>query len=53
MELHRRLFEANTGVMSLRKTSRGNRKAVPVRTAEETRQSIASSLEGKLKNHPA
>ena len=31
----------------------GNRKAVPVRTAEETRHSIASSLEGKLKNHPA
>ena len=29
----------------------GNRKAVPVRTAEETRHSIASSLEGKLKNH--
>ena len=34
-------------------TSRGNRKAVPVRTAEETRHSMASSLEGKLKNHPA
>ena len=30
----------------------GNRKAIPVRTAEETRHSIASTLEGKLKNHP-
>ena len=30
----------------------GNRKAVPVRTAEETRHSIASPLEGKWKNHP-
>ena len=30
----------------------GNRKAIPVRTAEETRHSIASGLEGKLKNHP-
>ena len=32
----------------------GNRKAIPVRTAEdsETLQSIASALEGKLKNHP-
>ena len=36
-----------------RKASRGNRKAIPVRTAEETRHSIASPLEGKLKNHPA
>ena len=41
----------------LRKTpmtvkNRGTRKAVPVRTAEETRHSTASSLEGKLKNHP-
>ena len=32
--------------------SRGNRNAIPVRTAEETRHIIASSLEGKLKNHP-
>ena len=35
-----------------REASRGNRKAIPVRTAEETRHSIASPLEGKLKNHP-
>ena len=33
-------------------STRGNRKAIPVRTAEETRHSIASSLDGKLKNHP-
>ena len=32
--------------------SGSNRKAIPVRTAEQTRHSIASSLEGKLKNHP-
>ena len=36
-----------------RKWSRGNRKAIPVRTAEEVRHSIASSPEGKMKNHPA
>ena len=36
-----------------RETSVGNRKAIPVTTAEQTRHSIASSLEGKLKNHPA
>ena len=30
----------------------GNRDAIPVRTAEETRHSIASALEGKSKNHP-
>jgi hypothetical protein len=35
-----------------RKVSIGVRKAIPVRTAEETRHSIASSVEGKLKNHP-
>ena len=29
-----------------------NRKAIPVRTAEETCHSIASALEGKLKYHP-
>ena len=32
--------------------SAGNRTALPVRTAEETRHSVASTLEGKLKNHP-
>ena len=32
--------------------NKGNRKAIPVRTAEETRHSIASTPEGKLKNHP-
>ena len=32
---------------------RGDRKAIPVRVTEQTRHSIASSLEGKLKNHPA
>ena len=32
--------------------NKGSKKAIPVRTAEETRQSIASSLDGKLKNHP-
>ena len=36
-----------------REKSRGNRMAIPVRTTEQTRHSIASSLEGKLKNHPA
>ena len=36
-----------------RETNVGNRKAIPVTTAEQTRHSIASSLEGKLKNHPA
>ena len=36
-----------------RETSRGNRRAIPVRTTEQTRHSIASSLEGKVKNHPA
>ena len=30
----------------------GNRTAIPVRTAEETRHSIASALEGKSKYHP-
>ena len=30
----------------------GDRKAIPVRTAEETRHSIASAMEGKSKNHP-
>ena len=37
----------------MREKSGGNRKAIPVRTAEQTRHSIASSLEGKVKNHPA
>ena len=31
----------------------GNRMATPVRTAEATHHSIASSLEGKVKNRPA
>ena len=34
------------------KKSGGNRKAIPVRTAEETRHSKASALEGKSKYHP-
>ena len=46
---HRRLSEVFAG----RNKDRGNRKAIPVRTAEETRHSIASTVEGKLKNHPA
>ena len=38
----------------MREKSRGNRKAmIPVITAEQTRHSIPSSLEGKVKNHPA
>ena len=39
-------------IRTRRKKSGGNRKAIPVRTAEETRHSRASALEGKLKNHP-
>ena len=39
--------------MMRRITCIGNRKAIPVRIAEQTRHMIASSLEGKLKNHPA
>ena len=39
--------------MAKKVTNRGIRKAIPVRTTEETRHSNASSLEGKMKNHPA
>ena len=39
-------------VLCRRTKSPGNRTALPVRTAEETRHNIASSLEGKMKNHP-
>jgi hypothetical protein len=38
--------------ISRRRVSKGDRKVMPVRTAEETRHSITSSLEGKSKNHP-
>ena len=40
--------KVNTDIDSI-----GNRKAILVRTPEETRHSIASALEGKSKNHPA
>jgi len=32
--------------------NQGIKKAMPVRTAEDTRHRRASSLEGKVKNHP-
>ena len=46
------LNSAQTRRIAKRKTKRGDRKAMPVRTAEETRHSIASTLEGKSKDHP-
>jgi hypothetical protein len=46
------LLSRMTNITIKKKRSRGSRKGIPVRTAEETRHSIASSLEGKSKNHP-
>ena len=37
----------------MREKIRGNRKEIPVRDTEQIRHSIASSLEGKVKDHPA
>ena len=47
---HRSLLKGSTFTT---RYTRGNRRAIPVRAAEQTRHSIASSLEGKWKNRSA
>ena len=51
VEIEKAKFSPNKFTTMIK--SIGNSKATPVRTADETRHSIASALEGKLKNHPA
>ena len=46
-------FPISEDIKKPRHITRGNRNGILVIIAEQTRHSIASSLEGKLKNHPA
>ena len=49
--LNRKLF-GEYNIARKGQTIIGNEKAIPVRVTEQTRHSIASSLEGNMKNHP-